>query len=173
VGTNVNADGRRSSATVHCFAGGTGNISAGHRSNTNATWTADVTSYSCAAGRSLYCFEQDTVQQTQIVPSGLVGHWRLDEISGLSVVDTSGSGNNGLFQNGMSLPAAATSGVMRGGFLFSGNGFIEFSSTSNLNFTGAATVSAWVKPSAVSMGVDRKIFANFNQTNKTGFKLGI
>jgi hypothetical protein len=111
--------------------------------------------------------------RSAIVQSGLVGHWRLDETVGAIVSDSSLSSNNGSFQGGMSLPGAATSGIVGGGFLFSGNNHIQFSSTKDLNFTGAVTVSAWVKPSVSNMGVDRKIFANFNQVNKTGFKLGI
>ncbi|WP_158401949.1 LamG-like jellyroll fold domain-containing protein [Celeribacter indicus] len=38
--------------------------------------------------------------RTQVVPSGLIGHWRLDETSGTTIYDSSGNGNNGALLGG-------------------------------------------------------------------------
>lgn len=37
-------------------------------------------------------------QLTEIVPSGLIGHWRLDETSGTTAFDSSGSGNDAILE---------------------------------------------------------------------------
>lgn len=61
--------------------------------------------------------------QTQIVPSGLVGHWKLDETTGTDVIDYASS-NNGSFKlkSGSTTPVNSVPGVVGTALLFDGSG---------------------------------------------------
>jgi hypothetical protein len=52
---------------------------------------------------------------TQVVPSGLIAHWRMEDISGTTVLDSSGNGNHGTL-NVATLPAVSATGVVKRGF---------------------------------------------------------
>jgi hypothetical protein len=78
---------------------------------------------------------------------GLVGHWTLDEGSGSTALDSSGSGNNGTWSG----TQAGTSGFYSAGKsqawagTFDGStDIITIPETSSLDFTGSGTLAAWV-----------------------------
>ncbi|NIO85742.1 MAG: hypothetical protein GTN53_34725, partial [Candidatus Aminicenantes bacterium] len=69
---------------------------------------------------------------------GLVGHWRLDEESGIAVGDASGSGNNGTLEGG-----TRTQGKLdRGVYLDGVDDYIQVPNV--INPTG--TLAFWFKP---------------------------
>lgn len=85
---------------------------------------------------------------------GLVGYWKLDEVSGSSVIDYA-SANNGTYQdeNGATTNVKSVSGVHGGALDF--NGYkVALGNTKDLDFssTNAFTISAWVKPPAEVAG---------------------
>ena len=85
------------------FSGGSCNTTdliAGRRSGTDATWTQFASS-PCTSGTRVYCFEQATTL-TEIVPDGLIGHWRLDEASGTIAFDSSGNGRHATYEKNKS-----------------------------------------------------------------------
>ena len=82
---------------------------------------------------------------TEVVPSGLVGHWRLDETSGTDALDTSGSGNNGTYINLSSGAASGTSeGVVATAMAFDGTN--EYMRVMNSFDLAAFTVCGWFMP---------------------------
>jgi hypothetical protein len=108
--------------------------------------------------------------RTQVVPNGLVGHWRLDETSGTTAFDSSGNGNDATL-NVMTLPAASDSGVILNSFTFT-NGdstIVTAPSSENFNFgTGVDfSLSAWVK----TTDSDSFIIAKFNSGIQPGYVL--
>ena len=73
--------------------------------------------------------------------TGLVGYWKFDEGSGASVVDSSGTGNNGV----VSLATWMSQGKVGGALDFTpGAGFIDIPHNSSLNIPNTLTISAWV-----------------------------
>ncbi|MGH9365624.1 MAG: LamG-like jellyroll fold domain-containing protein, partial [Thermoanaerobaculia bacterium] len=83
------------------------------------------------------------------VTSGLVGHWKLDEGSGPTAADSSGSGNTGTWVNS----PTPTTGKINGGLSLGGvNSYVDLPNITGGTSTG--TVSAWVKFNSVTWGVD-------------------
>ena len=77
---------------------------------------------------------------------GLVGCWNLDETSGLTAADGSGSGNNGTLVNGPTWNP--TGGQIGGALVFDGiDDYVNLGTDSSLNFGSSKpfTVTAWVK----------------------------
>jgi hypothetical protein len=80
---------------------------------------------------------------------GSVGWWKLDETSGLTAADSSGSGNNGTLVNGPTWNP--TGGQIGGALVFDGiDDYVNLGTNSSLNFGNSApfTVAAWVKTTA-------------------------
>ncbi|MBE3144258.1 MAG: LamG domain-containing protein, partial [Planctomycetes bacterium] len=78
--------------------------------------------------------------------SGSVGCWKLDETSGLTAADSSGSGNNGTLVNGPTWNP--TGGQIGGALAFDGtDDYVNLGTDSSLNFGSAEpfTIAAWVK----------------------------
>jgi len=87
-------------------------------------------------------------------PAGLVSYWKFDETSGTTASDSSGNNNNGTLING----PAWTTGKIGNALQFDGaNDYMDAGSGSNLNITGAKTLSLWIKPS--SSAIDKRIIA--------------
>ena len=107
VWTNVNDDGT-ADGTSHCqdwTSGSSGESGRrGDADNTDGNWTDNGSSNCNSSNRHIYCFQQPNItsQSTEIVPSGLVGHWRLDETSGTTIYDSSGNGYHGTFSTNVS-----------------------------------------------------------------------
>src|SRR6266540_787980 len=72
----------------------------------------------------------------------LVGHWKLDEGSGIIVADSSANGNNGTLTNG----TAWVSGWISNALSFDGvDDYVEVPNSSNLGITADITLAAWIK----------------------------
>ncbi len=84
--------------------------------------------------------------------SNLVAHWKLDETSGTTIVDSAGS-HNGTPYNGLTISSATASGQVDTSMTFDGvNDGIQVPNSPELeNFT-AFTLSAWVYPTATDPG---------------------
>ncbi len=75
--------------------------------------------------------------------TGPVGWWKLDENTGLSAVDGSGSGNNGTLLNG----PAWTAGRLGSALAFDGiNDNVTIPHSTSLALAGAFSMAAWVNP---------------------------
>ncbi len=80
--------------------------------------------------------------------SGLVGNWLMNESSGTTTADSSGSANTGTLYG----PARPT------GLSFDGvNDYVDCGNGASLDITGDLTIEAWVKPNSVSSGTTRTI----------------
>jgi len=73
----------------------------------------------------------------------LVGHWKLDETSGLTAADSSGYNNNATLI-GMT-GTEWTAGTRDGALGFDGNGIVDCGNGPTLRLMGDVTISAWVK----------------------------
>jgi len=74
--------------------------------------------------------------------TGLVGWWKLDEGSGTTAADSSGSGDDGTL-NGTTLPVWTAGAMNNGALTFDGvDDYVSFSSVPTIS--GAFTVSLWV-----------------------------
>lgn len=88
------------------------------------------------------------------VTSGLVGHWKFDEASGLAAYDSSGNFLNGTLTNG---PTRTASSSCQMGSCLGFNGtsnYVNFTSSGVLNITGNQTISLWVKSSTAVTNAD-------------------
>ncbi len=95
--------------------------------------------------------------------TGLVGHWKLNEASGLTAIDSSGSGNNGTLVN--MTGNEWTAGILNGALVLDGiNNYVDCGNNQSLQLTGEATISAWVKMEPanedVYMGIAGKLVAD-------------
>jgi hypothetical protein len=83
------------------------------------------------------------LQNGSTLNTGLVGYWTFDgsDLSGSTVYDLSGNGNNGT-NNG----ATPTIGKLGQALKFDGStSYVDAGNTSPLSLTSAATISAWIK----------------------------
>ena len=80
-----------------------------------------------------------------------VGSWNSDGISGSTVLDTSGSNNNGNNKYGVATSTSVPFPSMNSSLFFNGMGYIQVPSNSTLNVTKSGfTMMAWVKPTALT-----------------------
>jgi hypothetical protein len=94
-------------------------------------------------GIRLYSYGRQLITPVQPEPVGLVGHWRFDDPSGATALDSAGGDNNGTLANGVALrPGAGLSG----GALFvdpaDALGYCQVSTT-GMN-VAAGTVMVWI-----------------------------
>jgi type II secretory pathway pseudopilin PulG len=85
------------------------------------------------------------------VASGLIGHWRFDETSGLTAADSSGYGNNGalIYMGG----SRWTTGLVDGALDFDGyNDHVDCGNDTELQLTSELTIAAWIKADAWTYG---------------------
>lgn len=101
--------------------------------------------YTLNGSLETYAFTPGNSITTKIVPSGLIGHWRLDETSGTDAFDTSGNDNNGTYQSFGSGAASGTSeGVVATSIVFDGEDeYIRVMNSFNL---AEFTVCGWFMP---------------------------
>ena len=79
-------------------------------------------------------------------PSGLVAAYSFNEGAGTGVTDSSGHGNNGTVSN----TSWSTAGKFGGALSFNGtSSWVTVPDSSSLDLTGAMTLEAWVKPTAL------------------------
>ena len=104
----------------------------------------------------LYPYERQFVTPAEPSSAGLVGHWKLDEASGLTASDSSGSGNNGTLTDMVGTEWAT--GILNGALRFDGlRDYVEVPDSPSLDITEAITLAAWVKPE--STGAARWLIA--------------
>jgi hypothetical protein len=85
---------------------------------------------------------------------GVVGHWKLDETSGITAADATNAGNNGTHTNG---PVITTSGLIDGAVTFDGtDDYIGVPESASLVASDSVAVSAWIRPTATG-AYDRMI----------------
>ena len=118
---------------------------------------------------------------------GLVGHWPLDELKGISASDASGQGRTGTLEKGLTFDKNKTNGQIGGALLFDGSDDRIRLPNINKGLQSGFTVSAWVNPSNAEdiyqgivgtstsggfmMFVDRGKLAFKVTTNENGRKL--
>ncbi len=73
--------------------------------------------------------------------TGLVGHWKLDEVSGTTAYDSSGNGNNGTLQN----TPTWTSGRIGGALVFNGTSS-QYVDTPSFTLPSNISFCAWTNP---------------------------
>jgi hypothetical protein len=99
---------------------------------------ADFTSYS----------NLQHAQVSATLSNGLVSHFKLDETSGTSVIDSAGS-NNGTLIGGS--PTWSSGKIGSGSLNLNGtNQYVDVPNFNALNGLNSATISFWVKPSVTS-----------------------
>ncbi|MCC7415577.1 MAG: hypothetical protein IT176_00435, partial [Acidobacteria bacterium] len=82
---------------------------------------------------------------TEISVDTPVGHWRMNELSGTTAVDSSGHGHDGTYTDGTSLDQQGITGDGDPAARFDGaTGHVEVPHDPALAFTGALSVEAWV-----------------------------
>ncbi|MEJ2703781.1 MAG: PA14 domain-containing protein [Sedimentisphaerales bacterium] len=97
----------------------------------------------------------------------LVGHWRFDEGSGTVAYDSSGHGNDGVF-NG---DPQWVDGKFGGALEFDGSGdILDCGNDASLEITDAVTMTAWIKLNGV--GLDQKVGGNQDGANG-GYKMTV
>jgi hypothetical protein len=83
--------------------------------------------------------------------NGLVGHWKCNVNSGIILPDLSGNRNHGTLTN-MANPPTATSGWAGQVLRFNGtDNYVDAGSGASLNVGNILTLSAWIKPTSVSV----------------------
>lgn len=103
---------------------------------------------------------------TALVPSGLIGYWRLDETSGTLAQDSSGNGYSGTV-SGTNFASSSFSGMVNTGLNFDGvNDTVDFGTQAALKPPLPITYAAWVYlPSLTLVG---PLFANDSQNAYSG-----
>jgi len=83
------------------------------------------------------------------ISDSLIGYWKMDESSGITILDSSPSGNDGIFRTD---PAAGgdfpdrVAGIFGNGLYFDRNDYIEIENEADFDATsGAFTVACWMK----------------------------
>src|SRR3989344_1121080 len=103
------------------------------------------------------------VASAQDITSGLVGHWKFDEISGTTAADSSGNNNTGTLTNG---PTWAT-GKINNALSFDGTD--DYINLGNMNVSGSGiTIAAWVKADTFSSSLDTRFISKANSTSEQG-----
>lgn len=114
------------------------------------------------------------IPRTKVVPSGLVGHWRLDETSGSTIFDSSGNGNNGTWSDSENNDIAeeTTTGLIGQALGFEpdavteGSDAVQIGSPAILDNLGPMSVCLWAKTLGSTFG------ANSPLVTKTGASFG-
>lgn len=88
----------------------------------------------------------DTPAPTASDETGLVGWWKMDDLTNGNTTDSSGQGNNGSV-----IGAAFNSGRWNSAYGFDGvNDYVNVSDASSLTLSNTSTFSVWVKPEATT-----------------------
>ena len=101
-----------------------------------------------------YCDGTDWIAMTgqasePVSSTDIIAHWRLDETSGTSALDSVG-GNHGTMANGMNATDDSVTGQLEGGldFVDADDHYIDIPENTALNdlFAGGGTITLWVNP---------------------------
>ncbi len=97
----------------------------------------------------------------------LVGHWMLDDGSGLTALDSSGRGNDGTLMGGPSW----TSGKLAGALSLDGsNDRVLVPDAASLDITGTITLAAWVRPNKTGT---QYVIRKAQYDNEDGYELSL
>jgi len=118
---------------------------------------------------TLYRIAPPVVEPAPGSDMSLVGHWKLDETSGLIAADSSGYGNDGTLI-GMD-GTEWTAGIRDGALGFDGNGIVDCGNPKSLQLSGEATISAWVKLEPANEDVYMGIGGKLKSGPYNGFAL--
>lgn len=138
---------------------------------TSLSGTVDVdlenTSRPIGLGWDMGCYEG--------VNGGLVGHWKLDETSGTTASDASGSGHDGLL---VGSPAWESSAIYGGGLAFDytdGNDYVELPNSAVLDSLqlGSYTLATWFKPFSIPPATGNDNLSGYGLIKKPSSSLGI
>jgi len=81
----------------------------------------------------------------------LVGHWTLDEVSGTTVADSSGNGNDGTIVNNPTVIPGMSGGALEFhglGAAGGGGDYIDCGNDTSLDITGPTSIALWIRPDA-------------------------
>ncbi len=125
--------------------------------------------YDTTANTFEYCDDTNWVDMKHDAGgiTGLIGHWKLDETSGSSITDSSGSGNTGTWSDSVDddVTGETAAGVIDTSINFDGsNDKITLTSASAANKT-AFTMSGWFK-SDVAVQTTRQVVYNEANTGQ-------
>jgi hypothetical protein len=101
----------------------------------------------------------------------LVGHWRLDETTGTTAVDSSIYGHDGTVSGSTNWSSdSAGNGV----FDFDGStNYITVTNTTDLQITNSITLAGWIKGAAWGSGIDVDILIRKGEENPNNYQLAI
>jgi Concanavalin A-like lectin/glucanases superfamily/Bacterial Ig domain len=112
-------------------------------SSSVANGTHSVTAVARDAAGNVTTSAPVPITVSNAAPTGLVGAFGFDEVSGASVADRSGLGNNGT----VSGASRSTAGRYGGALSFDGvNDSVSVPDAASLDLTNNMTLSAWVRP---------------------------
>jgi prepilin-type N-terminal cleavage/methylation domain-containing protein len=101
-----------------------------------------------------------------------IGMWPLDETSGTTAIDASGSGRNGMEQSGAARSPDTPSGKGNSLQLDGSNDYIEIPYVSDLAYTGGdLTLSIWVKPNSTETNGGNLISKPWNGSGAYNYSL--
>jgi hypothetical protein len=104
--------------------------------------------------------------------SGLIGWWKLDETSGTSAADSSGTGNTGTL---LAAASWTTDGMNNGALTLNGTTqSVSVPDVASLELAGSWTVSSWVNPSAIpTSGNAGTLISKVGAGSRVNYWLGI
>ena len=106
------------------------------------------------------------------ITDGLVGWWKLDEASGLTAADSSGSNNDGTLNN--MAGTEWTTGQNDGALEFYGsNDYVAVSNSASLQLTSALTIAGWIKADSWDSGTDVDIIARKGEGSPNNYQLSV
>ncbi len=118
----------------------------------------------------LYSRDRQLITPTDPGTTGLVGHWKLDEASGLTATDSSGSDNNGTLVN--MTGNEWTAGILNGALGLDGiDDYVDCGNNQSLQITGDLTIAAWVKMEPDNEDVYMGIAGKLNNATDNGYAL--
>ena len=122
---------------------------------------------------SLWC--RASVICAQDISTGLTGYWNLDETSGTTASDSSGSGNNGTLYGGVVFGTNSISPAqVDDGLDFDGSDdYISIPNHSSLQFTSAITVAAWVRADSWGTSYDVDVILRKGEGNPNNWQFAI
>ncbi len=88
--------------------------------------------------------------------SGLVGYWKFDEGSGLTAIDSSGLGHNGVF-NGTIADSHSSTNCKQGGCILlsaSSSQYVRVPGAASTSMANGHTIALWFKPSILALSTN-------------------
>ncbi len=110
------------------------------------------------------------IASAQDYTTGLVGHWKMDETSGSTIVDSSGSSNTGTWTDGTGDDVAEETTAGHDGTAIDFDGVDDYISyANNINFdNNDFTISSWIYIDGASGGTIPRFYIFSQRVNNTG-----